>query len=104
MIELQRTTGITSFGAGIVAAPDSAAVLSDLGTDALYADAAHNHDSAYAALSHNHTGVYSPVSHTHTATAVTIAGDSWSGSLAGSGVKDPQDLADWIDANVPAGG
>lgn len=41
--------------------------------------------------------------HTHVGTECTVVGDEWSGSLAGSGVKDLQDLANWIDANVVAG-
>jgi hypothetical protein len=46
----------------------------------------------------------SDVGHTHSADAVSVSDGDWSGALVGSGVKNVQDLADWIDANVTGGG
>jgi hypothetical protein len=80
----------TELGLGDIAVEDAAA----------FAPVSHNHTGVYSPVSHNHTGVYSPVSHNHAGSAVSLNSEEWSGSLSGSGVKDCQGLADWIDANV----
>lgn len=38
--------------------------------------------------------------HEHPATEVGLDDSAWSGSLAGSGIRNVQELADWIDANL----
>lgn len=43
-------------------------------------------------------------SHTHRAEEISLRDPPWTGSLAGSGIRNVQDLADWIDANVTVGG
>lgn len=66
-------------------------------------DAAVEAASAFAAASHNHDSSYAALSHTHAGTEVSLSALNWTGPLMGSGVKDCQELADWIDANVAVG-
>ncbi|MBL8752279.1 MAG: hypothetical protein JNK15_03175 [Planctomycetes bacterium] len=40
-----------------------------------------------------------PLVHSHVGTDVTLDDSAWGGSLAGSGIRDVQALADYIDAN-----
>ena len=43
---------------------------------------------------------FSAMGHTHDAAEIGLDDTGWSGSLAGSGVRNVQALADWIDANL----
>lgn len=102
--------GITPAGEALMSAAAASDQRTELGLGdaavedaSAFAAAGHNHDASYSALGHNHTGTYAPLSHTHDGTQVSLNADNWVGSLAGSGVKDCQDLADWIDANVVGG-
>jgi hypothetical protein len=46
------------------------------------------------------SGQFAAPSHTHVGEDVSLSEATWSGVLAGSGVTNTQELANWIDANV----
>lgn len=56
-------------------------------------------DRIYALVDHEHDA-YAPANHSHTGADVAIDDSAFSGVLAGAGITNAQQLAEWIDLNI----